>query len=147
MILFLRKALQTSCSSENISSCRNAKAISWYNKLQKALIQTGLAYILSLVPTSPLPHRLRQTRCTWEKCHSHTCMEVYGNSCIPRRVVHIICFLPAQIIIIRMVNDWEFKFCFLISNHYAKIREINKLLVVCRERKPFQIHPIKLFWI
>lgn len=39
------------------------------------------------------------------------------------------------------------KFCFLISNHYAKITEINKPLVVCKERKSFQIHPIKLFWI
>jgi len=47
-------------------------------------------------------------------------------------------FLPAQITIIRMVNDWEFKFCFFISNHYAKIREINKLLVVCRERTVYK---------
>ena len=39
------------------------------------------------------------------------------NSCKPRRLVHVISFLPAQITIIRMVNDWEFKFCFFISNH------------------------------
>lgn len=58
-------------------------------------------------------------------------------SCIPRMLVHITCSLPPKIIIIREVNDWEFKFNDLISNHYAMIREINKLLSVCRKRKIF----------
>lgn len=35
------------------------------------------------------------------------------------------------------------KLYFLISNHYAKITEINKPLVACKERKSFQIHLIK----
>lgn len=64
-----------------------------------------------------------------------------------KKTIHVITFLPSKILIIKMVNDWEFKFCFLIFNHYAKITGIHKLFAMCRERKSFQIHAAKLFWI
>lgn len=60
---------------------------------------------------SRLPHSLRQNG-EHEKSVTHTPAWSLWNSCTPRRLVHGIPFLPAQITIIRKGNDWEFKVCF-----------------------------------